>query len=147
MSGILCAIRGGPRSQATVVHAVALAKQTKLPLHFLYVVNLDFLARTISSRTRTISEQMHLMGESILLAAQAQAEKEGITAETVVRQGDVGGQIVEVCHELGVDYLVLGRPQTQEEENVFTQAQIREFTERLQEQTGAKVVLSEVEIS
>jgi nucleotide-binding universal stress UspA family protein len=144
MSGILCAIRGGPGSQATVAQAVSLAQQTKLPLHFLYVVNLDFLARTISSRTRTISEQMHQMGESILLAAAAEAEKQGISSETVVRQGDVSSQIIDVCHELGVDYLVLGRPQSQEEENVFTQPQIQEFVKNLEAQTGAKVVLSEV---
>lgn len=63
----------------------------------------------------------------------------------MVRQGDIREQIVEACHELGVDYLVLGRPQSQEQENVFTQAQIHEFVEQLEEQTGAKVVLSEVE--
>jgi len=38
-----------------------------------------------------------------------------------------------------------GRPQSQEEENVFTQAQIQEFIDRLEAQTGAKVILSEVE--
>ena len=144
MSGILCAIRGGPSSQVTVAQAVSLAQQTELPLHFLYVVNLDFLARTTSSRTRTISEEMRQMGESILLTAEAQAEEQGIGSQTIVRQGDVRSQIVDVCHELGVDYLVLGRPQSQEEENVFTQAQIKEFVDNLEEQTGAKVVLSEV---
>jgi nucleotide-binding universal stress UspA family protein len=145
MSGILCAIRGGPGSQATAAEAISLAQETRLPLHFLYVVNLDFLARTINVRTRTISEQMHMMGESILLAAQAQAEEQGVTAESVVRQGDIRQQIVEACHDLGADYLVLGRPQTQEADNVFTQAQIQELIGQLEEQTGAKVILSEAE--
>jgi nucleotide-binding universal stress UspA family protein len=147
MSGILCAIRGGPSSQGTIAEAVALAQETKLPLHFLYIVNLDFLTRTTSSRIRTISEQMRLMGESILFAAQAQAQKQGIAAQGVVRQGDVGEEIVAVCHELGADYLVLGRPQSQKEENVFTHAQLQAFIERLEEQTGAKVVLPAREAS
>jgi nucleotide-binding universal stress UspA family protein len=147
MSGILCPIRGGPSSQDTIAEAVALAQETRLPLHFLYIVNLDFLSRTTSSRVRTISEQMHLMGESILFAAQAQAEKQGIAAQGIVRQGDVGEEIVAACHELGADYLVLGRPQSQEEENVFTHAQLQAFVKRLEEQTGAKVVMPSREAS
>ena len=71
MSGILCAIRGGPNSQPTIEQAVVLAQETGLPLWFLYVVNLGFLTHTSTSRVRTISEQMHQMGEYILLTAQA----------------------------------------------------------------------------
>jgi nucleotide-binding universal stress UspA family protein len=142
MSGIVCAIRGGPSSQLTIAQAVTLAQESSLPVHFLYVVNLDFLKRTTSSRVHTISEQMQLMGESILLAAQAQAQEQGVTAKGIVRQGDVGEQIVAVCHELEADYLVLGRPQTGgEEENVFTRAMLQEFIERLENQTGARVIL------
>ncbi len=143
MSGIVCAIRGGPGSQATIAKSVLLAQETRLPLHFLYVVNLDFLVMTSSSRVRTISEQMRSMGESILLAAQDQADKQGVEAQGNVRQGDVGEEISAFCHELGADYLVLGRPQSQEEENVFTQARLDEFTARLESQTGAQVVFPE----
>ncbi|RMF49572.1 MAG: universal stress protein, partial [Anaerolineae bacterium] len=46
MSAIVCAIRGGPASQPTIRRAIALALETSLPLHFLYVVNLDFLSST-----------------------------------------------------------------------------------------------------
>ena len=44
MSGVICAVRGGPDSQSTVARAIALARESGLPLYFLYVVNLDFLA-------------------------------------------------------------------------------------------------------
>jgi nucleotide-binding universal stress UspA family protein len=143
MSGIVCAIRGGPSSQLTIAQAVTLAQESSLPLHFLYVVNLDFLKRTISSRIHTISEQMQLMGESILFAAQAQAQEQGVTAQGIVRQGDVGEEIVALCHELKADYLVLGQPQTGgEEDNVFTRAMLQEFIERLEDQTGARVILT-----
>jgi hypothetical protein len=67
MSGIVCATRRGPSSQPTIDRAVALAQETGLSLRFLYVVNLDFLTHTITSRVRTISEQMRRMGESIRL--------------------------------------------------------------------------------
>jgi nucleotide-binding universal stress UspA family protein len=141
MSGIVCAIRGGPDSQATIMRAIALAKDTNLPLHFLYVVNLDFLSHTTSSRVHTISEQMHQMGEFILLTAQTSAASQGVTAQGVVRYGNVGDEIVGLCHELGADYLVLGRPRFQHEESLFNQALLAQFIERTEAQTGTKVVL------
>ncbi|MCL7454237.1 MAG: universal stress protein [Anaerolineae bacterium] len=141
MSGIVCAIRGGPNSQATIARAVALAHDTNLPLHFLYVVNLDFLSRTSSSRVHTISREMSQMGEFILLTAQAKAAAQGIPAQGLIRQGNVGQEIVDLCHELGADYLVLGRPQVQQEESIFTQDLLQEFIEQTEAQTGARVVL------
>ena len=51
MPGIVCAVRGGPASQPTIEKAIALALETGLPLCFLYVVNLDFLSQTPTSRS------------------------------------------------------------------------------------------------
>jgi nucleotide-binding universal stress UspA family protein len=142
MSGIVCAIRGGPDSQATIAQAIALAQQTGLPLHFLYVVNLDFLLRTTSSRVHTISEQMHQMGEFILSVAQDSAAAQGITAQGVVRHGKIREEIINLCHDLAAEYLVLGQPRVQREEHIFTHDQLTEFIERTETETGAKVVLS-----
>jgi nucleotide-binding universal stress UspA family protein len=144
MSGIVCAVRGGPDSKATIAEAISLAQRTGLPLYFLYVVNLDFLAHTTSSRVHTISEQMHQMGEFILLSAQDSAAAQGLTAQGVVRHGNVGEEIIALCHELNADYLVLGRPKVQREDTLFTQELLRGFIQRTEEQTGAKVVLPQV---
>ncbi len=143
MSGIVCAIRGGPESQTTIAQATTLARQTGLPLHFLYIVNLDFLSHTTSCRTHTISEQMEQMGEFILSAAQDSAAAQGITAQGVVRHGNVREEIINLCHELPADYLVLGQPQVEQEEHIFTHKVLTEFIERTEKETGAKVVLSE----
>jgi nucleotide-binding universal stress UspA family protein len=145
MSAIVCAIRGGPASQATIAQAITLAQETGLPLYFLYVVNLDFLSRTTSTRVHTISEEMHQMGEFILLQAQATASGQNAPAEGVVRKGNVGQEIVTLCHELQADYLVLGRPRTQKEESIFTRELLTQFVARAEEQTGAKVILTEGE--
>jgi nucleotide-binding universal stress UspA family protein len=143
MSGVVCAVRGGPDSKSTISQAIGLAKETGLPLYFLYVVNLDFLAYTSSSRVHTISEQMHQMGEFILLSAQDSAAAQGISAQGVVRHGNVGEEIIGLCHELGADYLVLGRPKVQREDTVFTHEMLKRFIEQTEEQTGAKVILPE----
>ena len=102
MSGIVCAIRGGPDSQPTIAQAISLAKETELPLHFLYVVNLDFLSHTTSSRVHTISMEMHQMGEFILLSAQSLASTLGITTEGAIRHGNV-------MEEIGTNFFVASR--------------------------------------
>jgi len=143
MSGIVCAIRGGPDSQQTIARAIGLARETGLPLFFLYVVNLDFLAHTSSSRVHTISQEMHQMGEFILLSAQSKAAAQGVDAEGVVRQGNVGQEIVEMCHEIDADYVVLGLPRVQHEESVFTRELLQDFIRETEEKTGAQAVLPE----
>ena len=143
IGGIVCAVRGGPSSLYTIDRAVALAEETGLSLHLLYVVNLGFLTHTVTSRVRTISEEMHRMGESILLAAQSRAQAYGVRAQKVVRHGEVMTEISKLCHELNADYLVLGQPGGKDEGDVFTQAQQAQFREKIEKETGARVILSE----
>ncbi len=144
MGKIVCAIRGGPYSQATINKAISLAKETGLQITFLYIVNLDFLARSTSLRTHTINQEMEEMGEFILLTARNQAAEQGVVAEGVVRHGEVGEEIVKLCNELGARYLILGRPQLAEEErNVFSHPGLQSFADTVAEQTGAVVVMPE----
>jgi nucleotide-binding universal stress UspA family protein len=142
MSGIVCAIRGGPDSRGAITKAISLARETRIPLHFLYVVNLDFLSQTSSSRVHTISEEMRQMGEFILLTAQAKAERQGVIAQASVRQGNVMDEIVAMCNQIKADYVILGRPRGAAEHNVFTRHLLEQFVSRLQMQTNAKVILA-----
>jgi nucleotide-binding universal stress UspA family protein len=143
MPGIVCAVRGGPHSQPTILRAITLAKETGQQLYFLYVVNLDFMSHTASSRVHTVSEQMAQMGEFILLAAQETAARSGVDAATMVRQGDVQEEIIGLCHEIAADYLVLGVPRFQHEDAVFSKELLIRFVARTEHQTGARVVLPE----
>jgi nucleotide-binding universal stress UspA family protein len=144
MSGIICAIRGGPESLAPIDRAIDLAGETGLPLVFLYVVNLDFLSHAISSHVHTITQEMHQMGEFILLTAQSTAGARGVTAQGVVRQGNVAEEIIRVGQEMAATYVVLGRPKYQEASQ-FTRELFHKFVERVEEQTGAAVVLPQEE--
>jgi nucleotide-binding universal stress UspA family protein len=143
VSGIVCAIRGGPASRPTIDKAIELASERGLVLYFLYVVNIDFLDHTIRSRVQTISQQMQQMGEFIILSAQATAQTKGSEAQGLVRHGEVTDEIPKLCHEIQADYLVVGRPKFHQEESHFTQTLLADFIKRVEEQTGAKVVLSE----
>lgn len=145
MTGIISAIRGGPGSQANIEKAIDLARQRDLPLYFLYVVNLDFMVHTESSRIHTLSKEMREMGEFILLEAQTQAEEKGVHAQGIVRQGKIREEIIKVCHEKEADYVTLGRPHGKEEIDFFTHPALDELGERIEAETQAQVVYVETE--
>jgi len=140
MGVILCAIRGGPECQPVIAQAITLAQETGLSVHFLYIVNRDLLSSANSAQARAISGQIRQMGRSVLRTALAWASTQGVTAQGVIRQGNVGNEIASLCRDLGADYLILGRPQAQEEKNVFSDALLAQFIERIEKQTEAKVV-------
>ncbi len=140
MAGIVCAIRGGPKSRKTIERAIALARETDMPLYFLYVVNLDFLTHSASSRVHTLSEEMREMGEFILLTAQAKAQAAGVEAQGVVRQGKVSNEIIALCKEVGASYVVIGRPRPEHESNVFAEEALNKFIARVRRETGAEVI-------
>jgi nucleotide-binding universal stress UspA family protein len=143
MSGVVCAIRGGPHCQRTVVQAIALAQETGLPLHLLYVVDRDFLSRANSSYVYTSSERMHQMGEAVLHAAQSRADTLGVATESVVRQGKVGNEIIGLCRDLEADYVVLGYPRAQQADNAFTVKSLNKLGECIERETAVEVVLTE----
>lgn len=142
MSGIVCALRGGPDSQPTIQTATDLAKETNQTVYFLYVVNLDFLTYTSTSRVHVAAQEMRQMGEFILLTAQAQAEEKGVKAEGVVRQGQVSKEIINLCHEVKAEYVILGHPRGHDEVDVFTHERLDRFAHRIEQESGAKTVIT-----
>jgi len=145
MSGIICAIRGGPHSQPTIQQAVTTAKQHQIPIYFLYVVNLDFMEHTEHSRTQVIQRELREMGEFICLKAQIEAEREGVQANVVVREGNVTDEIVTRCHEMQAEFVILGQPQGKPTNNIFNQERLQKFSQMLETQTGAEVIFSQGE--
>ena len=144
MSGIICAIRGGPDSQPTISQSIALAQETGQIIYFLYVVNLDFLSHTATSRTRVVQQEMQEMGEFILLTAQAQALDKGANADIVLRHGQVSKEIIELCREVNANYVVLGLPRGNTEADIFTHNRLKQFTQYIEQESHAKVVLAQV---
>ena len=142
MSGIVCAIRGGPTSQPTIQRAITLAQEVDQQIHFLYVVNLDFLGHTATSRTHLISKELSQMGEFILLTAQVQAQNQGAAADGAIREGNIGEEIIRFCQETEADYIVLGNPKGEHEDNTFTTERLNKFVLLIEEASGAKAVLA-----
>ena len=142
MPGILCAIRGGPSSQSTITTSIQLACDIGETIYFLYVVNLDFLSRSTSSKTNHISQEMEEMGEFILLGAQEQATEKNVSSEGVIRDGQVADEIISYCEELDPSYVVLGRPQEEQEDNLLSNERLKAFTDRITDICQASVIFS-----
>ena len=142
MPGILCAIRGGPSSQPTISKSIQLAQTTGETIYFLYVVNLDFLTHSSSSKTNHIAQEISEMGEFILLSAQEQATKNGVDSEGVIRDGRVVEEIISYCEEQAPLYVVLGRPEEEGENNLLSLERLQQFADRIKEVCQAEVVFS-----
>jgi nucleotide-binding universal stress UspA family protein len=141
MSGIICAIRGGPASQPTIDYSIQLANETDQDVRFLYVINIDFLERTESSRVQTISVEMEHMGEFILLLACDGANSHGVKAEGTVRHGNISDEIIQLATELDAKHVVLGSPRGDGDEDVFTQERLGSLRDKIEQYTGAEVIL------
>ncbi|MDX1665536.1 MAG: universal stress protein [Candidatus Promineifilaceae bacterium] len=145
MSGIVCAIRGGPSSQSTIRAAIRLARERDATITFLYVFDLAFLTRTSTVPPEGLADSMAQMGEFILLMAQDRALESGVPAEAVMRKGEVGEEIVALCNRLDADLVVVGAPLQGKDGakrgNVFTPRGLQALMARIAEQTGAEVVV------
>lgn len=140
MSGIVCAIRGGPASKSTIDRALALARETGQPITFVYVLNVAFLALTEQVPSQALVADLLEMGEFILQLACDRARAAGVAADTRVRRGQVVDEIVAVCRALDADYAVLGRPTLTPTPNVFTDAGLAGLARQIEAACQAHVI-------
>jgi nucleotide-binding universal stress UspA family protein len=140
MSAVLTAIRGGPESRATLKRAAELAREHKLPLHLLYVVNLDFLTQVTGGHIPTAEEEVTAMGAFILEVAKADLEGSGVEVITHVRQGEVYRKVIEVANEIGAALVVVGRRRPDSDHPAGHSVVLR-FAERIRTESGAEVVV------
>ena len=80
------------------------------------------------------------MGEFILLGAQEQANSEGVEAESIIRDGKVVDEIITCCEDRRPTYVILGRPQEDQEDNLLTLERLQAFAERIEEACLAQVI-------
>jgi nucleotide-binding universal stress UspA family protein len=139
MGKILCAIRGGEGSYPTQDGAIALARERGDELVFLYVVDVSFLNQTAAPLVVDIDAALEKMGRFQLAMAQERAAAQSVEDRIVVRTGRLRPELVAAATELGVDLIVLGRPE--EKTAVFEQATLQAFAAILRSETDADVLI------
>ena len=138
----MCATRGGEASYRTQDKAIALAKDKKADLLFLYVIDLQFLDMTAAPIVVDVEDEVHDMGEFLLLMAKERAAKQGVTAQTVCQKGRVRREITKAIRKYKVSLVVLGRPAGEEgEQSAFQLADLKAFASKIEEDTGATVLI------
>jgi nucleotide-binding universal stress UspA family protein len=139
MGRVLCATRGGEASRRTQDAAIALAKEQGDDLIFLYVADSSFLNHTAAPLVIDVESRLVRMGEFQLLMAQERAAAQGVSAQTLVREGKLRAELVGAARELEVDLIVLGRSVDRHEQAIFDETGLQAFATSLQTITGAKV--------
>lgn len=141
---IVCPTRGGPPSQTAHEKAIELARESRGELTFLHVVKRDLIegAAGTGEALRLLNE-MRALGQSILAAAQAQAETRGVTARGEVRVGEVDAEIVRFAQEMEATIVVLGYPEkASTSEQQVSEEHVWALAQALREQAGAQVVMA-----
>lgn len=136
MGRILCATRGGEESYRTQDAAIALAKERGDTLLFLYVVDLRFLNTVSGVGVVDMNHEMVQMGEFLVLMAKERATQQGVETETMVREGKVEEELINVACEQDVSLVVLGKPG--DEESVFELEDLAAWATRIEEEAGVE---------
>lgn len=137
MGKILCPTRGGEGSYRTQDAAIAMAKERGDDLVFLYVVDLDFLNHTERAvRPDVVAQEMRRLGEFLLSMAQERAEKQGVTASYILREGEVQAEIKAAAVEEGATLVVLGQAEEDDPTCKFEPERLFKFAEDIEAETG-----------
>jgi len=140
---ILCAVRGGPESRATVTRAIDMALETSAKLTFFHVMDAEFLGQAAMSRTLSgIYNELVEMGKFTMLILVDRAQRRGVeTVNYIVREGNVRKQMMQIAIETKAEIMIVGRPTRSPTSNVFKMGEIEGFANELSKEGGLKVVL------
>lgn len=138
MAIILCPTRGGESSYPNQDKAIALAKERGADLLFLYVLNVRFLGQFASAVLVDVEEELEEMGKFMLAMAQERAEKSGVHAQTMLRQGVFSDALKDAIVEHHITTVVLGSGVG--ESSFTTPDYLEELAQWLVAETGVEVI-------
>jgi nucleotide-binding universal stress UspA family protein len=138
MNEIVCATRGGAGSRAVQLAAIERALKLDLPLVFLYVASPGDLGKENKTLHGAVKDELIWLGKALLNIAKNRAREAGLTAETVIRVGNVQDEICRYLIEHKASVLLLGAPRGTTAELHGDDA-IERFATRITEDSGVDV--------
>lgn len=141
MGPIVCATRGGEASRRTQERAIALARERKASLIFLFVADTNFAQPSNPALAEALADEMERLGRGLLYIARTRAEEQGVSAEMVVRYGAVRQAIEDFLREVQASTLVLGAPGTGSENKTFSPGELPQFAQEINTTTGVEVIV------
>lgn len=140
MRPIVCATRGGEASRRTQERAIALAKEQKSELIFLYIADPSFAGPVSEALAVALTDELTWLGRSLLWIAQARAQKQGLEAQMVVRHGAVWPTLEDYLRQVNAGTLVIGSPRTGAL-HTFTPEEIQRLAQAVRQATDVEVVV------
>ena len=140
---ILCAVRGGPESRATVTHAVDLAIETGAKLTFFHAMDAEFLGQAAIGRTLSgIYSELLEMGKFAMLILVDRAQRRGVeNVDYIIREGNVRNQLIQIAIETKAEIMIMGRPTRSPTANIFKTGEMEAFGDELATQGNLKVII------
>jgi cation:H+ antiporter len=136
---ILCATRGGETSQPMHQFAIQLAKERDADLLFLYVFDRQVLQSIATPIVVNVESQIQHMLAYLQSTAQTQARQAGVSADVIIRTGDLLTQIVDVARMKLTSLIILGSPSGKASR--FKQKAWLEFIKDIEAATGSSVLI------
>jgi nucleotide-binding universal stress UspA family protein len=138
---IVCAVRGSPQSRATVTRAIDLALEYDARLTFFYAVDVEFLSRTTArGPLSVVYRELIEMSEFTMLILKDRAERRGVAqVGSIIREGDVRTQLLDLVREVRPDLLVLGWPLRGAGHPRFKPAELEAFVAELEREGSTRV--------
>lgn len=144
---ILCGTKGSQGCKKAEERAIKLAKENGAELTFLYVVNVDFMARgggRGSSGFDGAEDSVSKIGRIILEGAKDEAEEKGVSAKVEIRKGKPIDEIINYIKSSGTDLLVIGHiSRGGIQRHMEGSDTVEEFVNKIKSETGADVMLVE----
>lgn len=138
---IICAVRGGPESRATVTKAVDLALEYGARLSFLHVLDAEFLEYATIGPLSVVYHELNEMGAFAMMILVDRAERRGVErVDYVLREGNIRQGLISFAIETHAEMLVIGRPTRSPGRNVFKIAEFDSFVDELEQEAQLRII-------
>ena len=141
---VICAVRGGEESRGTVTYAINLALEFGSRLTFFHVMDAEFLGSASITMTsvRTIYQELYEMGVFAMLILCDRASRRGVeNVDYIVRNGDIRANLYDLAVETKAEIMVMGYPTRSPGANVFKLDGLKDFAEKLEQDSGLEIIL------
>lgn len=103
------------------------------------MVDTHFIDKTSAPIVVDVEGEISKRGEFLLLMAKERAQKGGLEAATILREGEVRDELTKVIEEEDITLVVLGKPAG--ESSFFELSALESFAAELEEETGVKTII------
>jgi nucleotide-binding universal stress UspA family protein len=138
---IVCAVRGGPESRATVSRAINMTLETGARLTFFHVMDAEFLEYSTVGPLSVVYRELTEMGKFAMLILCDRAQRRGVSqVDYILREGNIRRNLIQFAIETHATVMVMGRPTRSPGSNVFKIGEFEAFVAELEREGNLRVV-------